>query len=162
MNRKARSPNETLAANLRTKEKSNAAQNNPRAFHRRRARRHGAGTDLRFCLGRTWWLGLAWWLAWSGLPRVRRPGLCRPGLWRLPGADLGRDAVRTGAALGQSLLLVELSSRLRKRQPRPRQRPGCFRLKPIRCDQARSKRSRFITLPHAATKSFTNFSFASA
>jgi uncharacterized membrane protein YtjA (UPF0391 family) len=29
-------------------------------------------------------------------------------------------------------------------------------------DQARSKRSAFITLVHAATKSFTNFSFASA
>src|SRR5690242_11844598 len=29
-------------------------------------------------------------------------------------------------------------------------------------DQARSKRSRFITLVHAATKSFTNFSFESA
>jgi hypothetical protein len=28
--------------------------------------------------------------------------------------------------------------------------------------QARSKRSRFITLVHAATKSFTNFSFESA
>jgi len=29
-------------------------------------------------------------------------------------------------------------------------------------DQASSKRSAFITLDHAATKSFTNFSFASA
>ncbi len=29
-------------------------------------------------------------------------------------------------------------------------------------DQARSNRSRFITLSHAATKSFTNFSFASS
>jgi len=29
-------------------------------------------------------------------------------------------------------------------------------------DQAMSKRSRFITLVHAATKSFTNFSFESA
>jgi hypothetical protein len=29
-------------------------------------------------------------------------------------------------------------------------------------DQARSKRSAFITLVHAATKSLTNFSFASA
>ena len=34
--------------------------------------------------------------------------------------------------------------------------------KTLRKDQARSKRSRFITLVHAATKSFTNFSFASA
>jgi ATP-dependent DNA ligase len=34
--------------------------------------------------------------------------------------------------------------------------------KPFRRDQARSKRSRFITLVHAATKSFTNFSFESA
>jgi len=32
----------------------------------------------------------------------------------------------------------------------------------FRRDQARSKRSAFITLVHAATKSFTNFSFASA
>ena len=32
----------------------------------------------------------------------------------------------------------------------------------FRIDQARSKRSRFITLSHAATKSFANFSFASA
>ena len=32
----------------------------------------------------------------------------------------------------------------------------------VRSDQARSKRSRFITLVHAATKSFTNFSFESA
>src|SRR5215467_7585446 len=31
----------------------------------------------------------------------------------------------------------------------------------VRTDQARSKRSRFITLVHAATKSFTNFSFES-
>jgi len=29
-------------------------------------------------------------------------------------------------------------------------------------DQARSKRSRFITFVHAATKSFANFSFESA
>src|SRR5436190_18192146 len=34
--------------------------------------------------------------------------------------------------------------------------------KPFRRDQTRSKRSRFITLVHAATKSFTNFSFESA
>jgi hypothetical protein len=34
--------------------------------------------------------------------------------------------------------------------------------KPLGGDQARSKRSRFITLVHAATKSFTNFSFESA
>jgi catechol 2,3-dioxygenase-like lactoylglutathione lyase family enzyme len=33
---------------------------------------------------------------------------------------------------------------------------------PFRRDQARSKRSAFITLVHAITKSFTNFSFASA
>jgi hypothetical protein len=33
---------------------------------------------------------------------------------------------------------------------------------PFRPDQARSKRSAFITLVHAATKSFTNFSFESA
>jgi hypothetical protein len=32
----------------------------------------------------------------------------------------------------------------------------------LRRDQARSKRSRFITLSHAATKSFTNLSFESA
>ena len=32
----------------------------------------------------------------------------------------------------------------------------------VRRDHARSKRSRFITLVHAATKSFTNFSFESA
>src|SRR5215475_308468 len=32
---------------------------------------------------------------------------------------------------------------------------------PFRRDQARSKRSRFITLVHAATKSFTNFSLES-
>src|SRR4029079_4145895 len=32
----------------------------------------------------------------------------------------------------------------------------------FRSDQARSKRSRFMTLDHAAAKSFTNFSFASA
>ena len=34
--------------------------------------------------------------------------------------------------------------------------------KNLRCDQARSKRSRFITLFQAAAKSFTNFSFESA
>lgn len=34
--------------------------------------------------------------------------------------------------------------------------------RPGRHDQARSNRSRFITLSHAATKSFTNFSFASS
>lgn len=35
-------------------------------------------------------------------------------------------------------------------------------MRTIRSDQlARSKRSRFITLSHAATKSLTNFSFAS-
>jgi very-short-patch-repair endonuclease len=34
--------------------------------------------------------------------------------------------------------------------------------KPVRRDQASSKRSRFITLVHAATKSFTNFSRESA
>src|SRR5580692_12705714 len=34
--------------------------------------------------------------------------------------------------------------------------------KPFRRDQARSKRSRSIILVHAATKSFTNFSFESA
>jgi hypothetical protein len=34
--------------------------------------------------------------------------------------------------------------------------------KPFRPDQASSKRSRFITLTQAATKSFTSFSFASA
>ena len=34
--------------------------------------------------------------------------------------------------------------------------------RPFSRDQARSKRSAFITLVHAATKSFTNFSFASA
>src|SRR5580658_464363 len=33
---------------------------------------------------------------------------------------------------------------------------------PFRRDQARSKRSRFVTLVHTATKSFTNFSFESA
>src|SRR5215468_2426186 len=34
--------------------------------------------------------------------------------------------------------------------------------RPGRHDQTRSNRSRFITLTHAATKSFTNFSFASS
>jgi hypothetical protein len=32
----------------------------------------------------------------------------------------------------------------------------------VRRDYARSKRSRFITLVHAAAKSFTNFAFESA
>ncbi|RPK85753.1 hypothetical protein EES45_01240 [Streptomyces sp. ADI97-07] len=34
--------------------------------------------------------------------------------------------------------------------------------RPGRQDQTRSNRSRFITLSHAATKSFTNFSLASS
>src|SRR5262245_18883750 len=40
----------------------------------------------------------------------------------------------------------------------------CHRVSPIpfREGQTRSMRSRFITLDHAATKSFTNFSFESA
>jgi len=58
-----------------------------------------------------WGWRLARWLAWPRTPRVRRPGFCRTDLWRLPGADLGRDAVRTGAALGQSLLLSRSGSR---------------------------------------------------
>ena len=37
-----------------------------------------------------------------------------------------------------------------------------FPSKAFRRDQTRSKRSRFITLVHAATKSFTNLSFESA
>jgi phytoene dehydrogenase-like protein len=39
---------------------------------------------------------------------------------------------------------------------------GAFNAEQVMYDQARSKRSAFITLVHAATKSFTNFSFESA
>ena len=56
-----------------------------------------------------------------------------------------------------------------REQPRPRPRPGLSITlrsrsprRPLRRDQARSKRSAFITLVQAATKSFTNFSFESA
>ena len=41
-------------------------------------------------------------------------------------------------------------------------RPGLPAGRPGRLDQVRSNRSRFITLSHAATKSVTNFSFASS
>lgn len=59
-----------------------------------------------------------------------------------------------------------------RRGPRPRRAVGVVRDvgevragrwgRPGPHDQARSNRSRFITLSHAATKSFTNFSFASS
>ena len=44
----------------------------------------------------------------------------------------------------------------------PNHKNGGWRLLCFRKDQATSKRSWFITLVHAATKSFTNFSLESA
>ena len=72
----------------------------------------------------------------SSRPARRSTGLCYLAAW--PPA-LGRSEVRGERASG----------------PARAGRPG-------RNDQARSNRSRFITLSHAATKSFTNFSFASS
>jgi hypothetical protein len=71
----------------------------------------------------------------------------------------GRDGNRP-SRLAATRLVVH---RARRRGRRTGSRPGRpTRGRPGRRDQARSKRSRFITLTHAATKSRTNFSRASS
>ncbi len=75
---------------------------------------------------------------------------------------------RAGAAESADDVLV-LGSARTKRAPvsaagktsRPAHRAGLDAMGQ-ETDQARSNRSRFITLVHAATKSFTNFFFASS
>ena len=80
----------------------------------------------------------------------------------LPAQPLGREPLRRAGATHRQRLLLSA------RNGKPRPRAGetgvtiSFVWKAFRRDQARSKRSRFITLVHAATKSFTNFSFESA
>lgn len=52
--------------------------------------------------------GGGWHNGWHGGWGYRPgfSGLCGPGLWRLHGSALGLHVVWTGAALGQSLLLI--------------------------------------------------------
>jgi len=80
-------------------------------------------------------------------------------------------APRTIASTARGASVSRLSDHQVRGQRRPRQwslRPGrgCpgrpMSGRPGHRDQARSNRSRFMTLSHAATKSRTNFSFASS
>ena len=99
----------------------------------------------------------------GGLPHLH-------GLRLLPAQPLGREPVRrSGAPHGQRLLLSRTADAETKSPGLARARPGFLQLRARSTaletfpqDQARSKRSAFITLVHAATKSFTNFSFESA
>src|SRR5580704_16745522 len=84
-----------------TKETENAAQDDPGSRRQCDAWRRRTRTEFRIrirILGRPW-------LERRMAPSLR-PGLCRPGLRRLHGAALGLYALRTCAALGQSLLLI--------------------------------------------------------
>jgi len=72
-------------------------------------------------------------------------------------APAGRRGVRLGRANSRAGRRPGTSGRCSMST-----RPGRSAGRPGRDDQARSNRSRFITLTHAATKSFTNFSFASS
>src|SRR5205814_284602 len=93
------------------------------------------------------------------LPRLLH---CRP-LRLLPAHSLGREPLRrAGASRDQRLRLSPPPDA----KPRPRvSETGVFYQLSASFseseDQARSKRSAFITLVHAATKSLTNFSFES-
>ena len=91
---------------------------------------------------------------------------------RRPGLRLELRAARARRGLRERRREGEVRERLRRgvgqgHEPRP-VRPRLTRAsgpaggRPGRPDQARSNRSRFMTLSHAATKSFTNFSFASS
>ena len=79
------------------------------------------------------------------------------------------SSVRAGRIVGGGIQTVPDSgvavSGAKKKPPR-QYREGFFNSikcgRSLRSDQARSKRSRFITLVHALTKSFANFSLASA
>ncbi len=93
----------------------------PRYARRRRARTDGGlGSSRR----RSW--RLAWRLGLS--PLLQR--LCRAGLRRLQVRRWVYTSLRTGAALGQSLLLIRLCfvsrehSRVAKDGPAPHRRPG--------------------------------------
>jgi hypothetical protein len=63
-------------------------------------------------------------------------------------------ALRIRGMMGYGMAVRKGLLRRTKISPAPK--------KPFRRDQTRSKRSRFITLVHAATKSLANFSFESA
>src|SRR5262249_38855545 len=130
---------------------------------RRRCHHHGGVRpghrfrQVRQVLG---WPVLGLWFRLRG----RRPA----GLWRQL-RPLLREPLRRGLQ-GLRLLTIRLSLHSEDKKPRSRwarpgpvlPRGGISPQAAFRKDGARSKRSRFITLFHAATKSFTNFSFESA
>ena len=113
-------------------ETSHVAQDDFRSFDRGRAERGDLGPDLRIRGRRRWRRVARWWLARrrlrSSVPRSASEfSPARP--TTAPAWRNGCSTHRTGRWCAGSTSATEpLFFARSKRQPRPRQRPGCFRL----------------------------------